>query len=88
MMGKVVGPPGKCYGSVTVGSHGQVVIPADARRELGIDLGDKLLVFQSFHGNGLIMIKAEAVERFLRIASERLGELESLIKEPRQAGPK
>lgn len=86
-MDKRTGPLGKCYGSVTVGSHGQVVIPAGARRELGIELGEKLLVFQGFHQNGLIMIKAQAVERFLRVLSQRLGEVESLLKESGEAVP-
>ncbi len=32
------------YGSVTVGERGQIVIPAEARAELDIKAGDKLLV--------------------------------------------
>ena len=35
----------KFYGSVTVSERGQIVIPADARRDFGIKTGDKLLVF-------------------------------------------
>ena len=35
----------KFYGSVTVSERGQVVIPADARKDFGIKTGDKLLVF-------------------------------------------
>lgn len=35
----------KFYGSVTVGERGQIVIPADARRDFGVAAGDKLLVF-------------------------------------------
>jgi len=39
-------PEGKrFYGSVTVSERGQIVIPADARRDFGIKTGDKLLVF-------------------------------------------
>lgn len=37
----------KLYGSATVGSKGQVVIPADAREELGIRSGDRLYVVGS-----------------------------------------
>lgn len=38
------------YGSVTVGERGQVVIPAEARAEMGIKPGDKLLVMRDpFH---------------------------------------
>ena len=35
----------KFYGSVTVSERGQIVIPAEARRDFTIQPGDKLLVF-------------------------------------------
>jgi AbrB family looped-hinge helix DNA binding protein len=35
----------KFYGAITVSERGQIVIPADARRDFGINTGDKLLVF-------------------------------------------
>ena len=35
----------KFYGSVTVSERGQVVIPADARKDFNIRTGDRLLVF-------------------------------------------
>ncbi len=39
-------PEGKrFYGSVTVSERGQIVIPADARKDFKIKTGDKLLVF-------------------------------------------
>ncbi len=38
-------PNRRFYGTVTVSDRGQVVIPAEARRDLGISVGDKLLVF-------------------------------------------
>lgn len=38
-------PEGKrFYGSVTVSERGQIVIPADARKDFNIKTGDKLLV--------------------------------------------
>ena len=33
------------YGAITVSDRGQIVIPAQARRDFGIEVGDKLLVF-------------------------------------------
>ena len=39
-------PEGKrFYGSVTVSERGQIVIPAEARKDFSIRAGDKLLVF-------------------------------------------
>jgi len=35
----------KFYGSVTVSERGQIVIPADARKDFNIKTGDKLLIF-------------------------------------------
>lgn len=41
----VVPPSGKSfYGTVTVSERGQIVIPANARKDFGIHTGDKLLV--------------------------------------------
>jgi len=35
----------KFYGSVTVSERGQIVVPAEARKDFNIRTGDKLLVF-------------------------------------------
>ena len=40
-------PEPKFFGAVTVSDRGQIVIPAQARRELGIKEGDRLLVLSS-----------------------------------------
>ena len=40
----------KLYGTATVGTKGQVVIPADAREALGIMPGDRLYVMASKQG--------------------------------------
>ena len=71
----------KCFGSTTVGSRGQVVVPANARKELGIDAGTTLLVFLPPHGQGLLLLKADAVEQMLNIMSRQSAELEKLLKD-------
>ncbi len=49
------GPGGRAfYGAVTVGERGQVVIPAQARRDHGIEPGQKLLVLGSPDGIALM----------------------------------
>lgn len=51
-------PEGKrFYGSITVSERGQVVIPAEARRDFDIRVGDKLLVFGDLE-SGLWVVKA------------------------------
>ena len=52
-------------GAVTVGERGQVVIPADARKELDIHTGDRLLVMGHPNRDGLMLFKVEAVREFL-----------------------
>lgn len=76
---------GRCFGSTVVGPRGQVVIPVDARRELDIDVGTKLLVFGHFGIRGLIFVKVEAVEELLNIMSRRLTEFTKLLKETETA---
>lgn len=49
----------KLYGTATVGTKGQVVIPAEARKALGIEEGDKLYVVGSKTGSFVGFIKEE-----------------------------
>jgi len=72
---------GKCFGTAVLGPRGQLVIPVEARKELGIDAGDRLLIFGHFGGRGLIFIKAEAVEELFNIMSSRLDEVAKLVTE-------
>jgi AbrB family looped-hinge helix DNA binding protein len=49
------------YGTVKVGEKGQVVIPAQARKELDIKPGDLLLVMGGRNRRGLAMVKADTM---------------------------
>jgi AbrB family looped-hinge helix DNA binding protein len=63
------------YGAVTVGERGQVVIPAEARRMMGVVAGDKLLVLGHPHGDGVILATIDALSRVtedFRIMLERV----------------
>jgi len=77
---------GRCFGTAVLGPRGQLVIPVEARKELGIDAGSRLLVFGHFDGRGLIFIKAEAAEELLNIMSSRLDEVAKLVQESKAAG--
>jgi len=54
------------YGAVTVGERGQVVIPAEARKHMGLHAGDKLLVFRHPHAPGLLLSRLHDVQAFFR----------------------
>ena len=53
------------YGTATVGERGQLVIPAEARHDLGIQAGDKILIMRHPAHRGLMMFKLEAARAFL-----------------------
>ncbi len=71
----------KVFGSMVVSPRGQVVIPANARKELDIDSGDTLLACGSPHGQGLLLLKVDAVEQILSAMSERLANFEKLVQD-------
>ncbi|HRK22404.1 MAG TPA: AbrB/MazE/SpoVT family DNA-binding domain-containing protein [Fimbriimonadaceae bacterium] len=80
--------PGGCmsfgqafYGSVTVGERGQIVIPAEARQDLGVEAGDKLLVMKHPLYKGLMVFKIESVREFLDEFAEGLARVEAKAKE-------
>ncbi len=77
----VRGGRGRFYGAVTVSDRGQVVIPAEARRDLGIEVGEKLLVVGGPTG-GLLFLRATVVSQFLgqwtEMARQMLNKLEEM----------
>lgn len=71
------------FGSVTVGERGQIVIPADARAELNIEPGDKLLVMRHPVNKGLMVCKFDAMKEFLEDLEHGL----SKVKEHMEGNP-
>ncbi len=53
------------YGSATVGERGQIVLPANLRKEFEIEAGDKLLVMGNPHMKGVMLVKAEVLGEML-----------------------
>jgi AbrB family looped-hinge helix DNA binding protein len=63
----------KLYGATTVGQRGQIVLPADLRKERGIKPGDKLLVMsRPESGVPIILIDADSMAGMLTEAGEAL----------------
>ena len=69
------------YGSSTIGERGQLVIPADARAEMGFNPGDKILVMRHPIHHGLMLLKIEAVREFLNDFASELEQLEQRSNE-------
>lgn len=55
----------KLYGTATVGTKGQVVIPSDAREEIGIKPGDRLYVVGSMNKKFIGFIKEEQLRELV-----------------------
>jgi AbrB family looped-hinge helix DNA binding protein len=75
------------YGVATVGDRGQIVIPADARKQRGIETGDKLLFMASPTGRGLWMGKIDDVREFMTHALENIDHLAEQDVEPHMEEP-
>lgn len=68
----------KLYGTATVGSKGQVVIPSEAREQLGINAGDRLYVIGSCEAGYLGLLKEEQLSKFVEKMSLQLEEFKSI----------
>lgn len=57
----------KHYGSATVGERGQVVLPAEARKQFGIEPGEKLVVLGSGAGDfeKIVLMRSDAITGLL-----------------------
>jgi AbrB family looped-hinge helix DNA binding protein len=55
----------KLYGTATVGTKGQIVIPSEAREVLGINTGDKLYVVGSCKSGFVGLLKEEMLEQYI-----------------------
>lgn len=70
----------KFYGATVIGERGQVVIPAEARRDLGLEPSTKLLVFGSKDGGGIMITRAEDFTDFLTRAMNMITRFEQVLK--------
>ena len=70
----------KLFGTATVGTKGQVVIPADARDELGIESGDRLYVVGSVEKKWVGFIKEEQFRELSNHLTDNIEQYKDLLK--------
>lgn len=70
---------GKVYGAVTVGERGQLVIPADLRKDLHIKPGHKLMIFAKVDRKMISIMREEDFSDFLQKASKIISKLEGKV---------
>jgi len=67
------------FGTTTMSEKGQLVIPADARKAMGLKSGQKLLVF-GMGKNMLAIAKFDQLEKMADSLSERLEGIRAVLK--------
>lgn len=72
----------KLWGTASVGTKGQVVIPAKARDHLNIKEGDQLLVLSPPLKNGILLVKAEDLEKMLAAVQTEISDTLSNLNKP------
>jgi AbrB family looped-hinge helix DNA binding protein len=77
----------KYYGDTVIGEKGQVVIPAEMRKEFGIETGDRFLVMSGapMGAWGLILVKADVVSQLVQDIFG--GRLEEVLAQQGQERP-
>jgi len=70
----------KFYASATVGVKGQIVLPAEAREELNINEGDKVVILRAPHDGGLLVFKAEKIAEMMSTVNSRFQSVSDSIK--------
>ena len=69
----------ECFGTAVIGQKGQIVIPAQARRKLGLKTGDQVFVFGKAN-ELLTLIKSENVVEIVTRFNQKLDELNEKAK--------
>ena len=69
----------KLYGTATVGTKGQVVIPADAREELEIQTGDRLYVVGSSERKWIGFIKEDQLRELIDHITDNVENYKQLL---------
>jgi AbrB family looped-hinge helix DNA binding protein len=70
----------KFFGSATIGTKGQIVIPAEAREALSFKEGDKVIILNAPHGDGIMVLKTEIFEQLIGNMQSKLSSVVESIK--------
>ena len=62
----------RILGTATLNEKGQMVIPREARQELSLEPGSKVVIMSSPHKPALIVLKAEEVEAIVQNLADAL----------------
>lgn len=71
----------KLYGTATVGTKGQVVIPSDAREELHINPGDRLYVVGSVEKSWVGFIKEDQLRELVAQITDNIENYKHILNQ-------
>jgi len=69
----------KLYGTATVGTKGQVVIPADAREALNIQPGDRMYVVGSEKAQWVGFLKEDQLRALVESLTDNIEQYRSIL---------
>lgn len=70
----------KLYGTATVGTKGQVVIPAEARQVMGIEAGDRLYVVGSEKAGWVGLLKEEQLRTLVAHLTDNIDSFKDVLE--------
>lgn len=76
----------KMFGTATVGTKGQIVIPSDAREELGIEPGDKLYIAGSTSKKVLFCLKEEQFHELIAKLTDGVDAANDFLNKAKKEG--
>lgn len=62
----------RILGSASLNEKGQLVVPVEARKEMGLEPGSRLVIMKVPNKDAIMLIKAEAVESMVRKLTDAL----------------
>lgn len=68
----------KIYGTTTMNEKGQLVIPAEARAELGLEPGTRLMVMKASFGDVILVVKTAVIESQIKTFASALNKPDKL----------
>jgi AbrB family looped-hinge helix DNA binding protein len=66
---------GQIRGTTIINERGQIVVPADARKAIGVEPGDRLVVFGNDNSGMLVLVKSEYFNEFADFMMSKLDKL-------------
>jgi len=71
----------KFYGKVPVGTKGQIVIPAEARKAMNIGPGDKVIIMSGPHRQNRVIniIPEDEFNKFLKLFEKHLTDMKKAV---------